>query len=527
MYFQKKYKTEISTEPVEIPHENDILLGRGGFNNKHIGNEQLRQFALERVQTYSQCTTKKNKMNMIRELLMIIRNLDPPGRFLRQQGTKGFWYEAGDKFAREKVSQVYRDAMAALKRRTTTTLPPQDVGEDVHEDVHRDVHEDDKDDGGVENHEQQPQQQQQQQQPQQEYHLDEAHLQQMITPVLHEASFPYPRSIPPSDSVPSAFDPTTSQDILNQFFSCPCPPPLPPSSLQQTGLMDAASSTAYDTTVAHAFSMKEEDATTTSTSKMTADAFYNAWEAYRATTSSSCATESSVSFNRLVMQQQETTPQSTVQTSNVKSRTSYYGRTKKISPPTKLLVHERKNTRCTLPTESSYTTSSFAGTFSELETGLTTTAELLHNHDNDHHDTILQSYNDLHGKQDFPITSDELEEMNLGRDSNDDEEEEDFDLSTTFYEKHDEKILPPTKRFASERKEDYAIGRFFKDDNHMEDDDSTSPSFRQQNNMNHLPSYPLNLDKKYDLTNISSEEISNIFMEDELSLDLKDFNMFM
>ena len=111
---------DISIDPVEVPHENDILLGRGGNNNKHIGNEQLRLFAMERVQKYI-LSTKKIKSIMVLDLVSMVRNLNPPGRFLRQ-GTDGLWYEAGNKFAKEKASQVYRDAfIKTLNRRTNDT----------------------------------------------------------------------------------------------------------------------------------------------------------------------------------------------------------------------------------------------------------------------------------------------------------------------------------------------------------------------------------------------------------------------
>lgn len=120
MSAKKKICFDISTDPVEVPHENDILLGRGGNNNKHIGNEQLRLFAMERVHKYS-LGTKKIKSIMVLDLVSLIRNLDPPGRFLRQ-GTDGLWYEAGNKFAKEKASQVYRDAFVkTLSRRTNDT----------------------------------------------------------------------------------------------------------------------------------------------------------------------------------------------------------------------------------------------------------------------------------------------------------------------------------------------------------------------------------------------------------------------
>jgi hypothetical protein len=68
---------------VEVPHENDILLGRGGNNNKHIGNEQLRLFAMEGVQKYS-LSTKKIKSIMVLDLVSMVRNLNPPGRFLQK-----------------------------------------------------------------------------------------------------------------------------------------------------------------------------------------------------------------------------------------------------------------------------------------------------------------------------------------------------------------------------------------------------------------------------------------------------------
>jgi hypothetical protein len=103
---------EISGEPIYHPHENDILLGRGGNNNKHIGNEQLRVMALDRVHKYMKCT-KTQKTRMVHELVASMKNLDPPARFLRRNSS-GEWFEASNKFAKEKVSQVFRDALAKI-----------------------------------------------------------------------------------------------------------------------------------------------------------------------------------------------------------------------------------------------------------------------------------------------------------------------------------------------------------------------------------------------------------------------------
>ena len=52
-----------------IPHDNDILMGRGGKNNQHSGNEKLRQ-----VCTFSQ-QTKKTKWLLLdakRSLLLLL-----------------------------------------------------------------------------------------------------------------------------------------------------------------------------------------------------------------------------------------------------------------------------------------------------------------------------------------------------------------------------------------------------------------------------------------------------------------------
>lgn len=95
-----------------VPHDNDVLLGRGGNNNKHIGNEKLRLMARSLVSEYSKAT-KKQKSNMSRELVHRIRNMSPPGRFLRKCALSDEWEDAGDAVAREKVSQALRDAVSS------------------------------------------------------------------------------------------------------------------------------------------------------------------------------------------------------------------------------------------------------------------------------------------------------------------------------------------------------------------------------------------------------------------------------
>lgn len=52
-------------------------------------------------------------------LVQKVRELDPPGRFLKQDSTTLIWKDVGDVLAREKTSQVLRDAVKSYKK-----LPP-------------------------------------------------------------------------------------------------------------------------------------------------------------------------------------------------------------------------------------------------------------------------------------------------------------------------------------------------------------------------------------------------------------------
>jgi len=92
------------------PHGHDVLMGRGGKNNQWCGNEKLRTMARSQAENY-RMSSKKGKSYISRELVRRVRELDPPGRFLKKDDA-GFWEDVGDEVAREKASQVLRDAVA-------------------------------------------------------------------------------------------------------------------------------------------------------------------------------------------------------------------------------------------------------------------------------------------------------------------------------------------------------------------------------------------------------------------------------
>jgi hypothetical protein len=72
-------KDRLKLPDIAEPHANDVLMGRGGKNNQHVGNEKLRVIARKRCNEY-QIASKKGKSTISRELVKVVRDMVPPGR---------------------------------------------------------------------------------------------------------------------------------------------------------------------------------------------------------------------------------------------------------------------------------------------------------------------------------------------------------------------------------------------------------------------------------------------------------------
>jgi hypothetical protein len=68
------------TQVIIEPHDHDVLMGRGGRNNQHSGNEMLRQFGRVQGENY-RVASKKGKSALSRLLVRQMRELDPPARY--------------------------------------------------------------------------------------------------------------------------------------------------------------------------------------------------------------------------------------------------------------------------------------------------------------------------------------------------------------------------------------------------------------------------------------------------------------
>jgi hypothetical protein len=85
----------------------DVLFGRGGQTNRHIGNLRYRDIiALHRADYVR--ASKVEKPNVARRIVKAIRTGKNPGRFLRK-GDDGKWQEVSDKEAAWKASQALRE----------------------------------------------------------------------------------------------------------------------------------------------------------------------------------------------------------------------------------------------------------------------------------------------------------------------------------------------------------------------------------------------------------------------------------
>ena len=102
-------KDESSVYPltdIEDPTANDVLLGNGRAVNEHAGNKLYRQWVDAKRNEYNTCPSSKKKI-VAMNIVKAWRALDPPGRFLKKDGTTKLWHDVGDAKAREKFSQAF------------------------------------------------------------------------------------------------------------------------------------------------------------------------------------------------------------------------------------------------------------------------------------------------------------------------------------------------------------------------------------------------------------------------------------
>ena len=100
---------------VESIDDNDVLCGRGGATNSHIGNEKFRDLVAAQKVEYMRAP-KRDKPMVSRGIVRAVRNQKPPGRFLAKDEVGGLWFDIGDQKAQEKTSQALREGAPRIRR---------------------------------------------------------------------------------------------------------------------------------------------------------------------------------------------------------------------------------------------------------------------------------------------------------------------------------------------------------------------------------------------------------------------------
>jgi hypothetical protein len=87
---------------------NDVLCGRGGATNNHLGNKRFRAIVVEYQYEYLEAK-KKEKAVIARQIVERIKKSG--GRFLKRDATSDVWVEVTPKKATEKTSQALREGL--------------------------------------------------------------------------------------------------------------------------------------------------------------------------------------------------------------------------------------------------------------------------------------------------------------------------------------------------------------------------------------------------------------------------------
>ena len=90
-------------------NNNDVLSGRGGLTNHHPGNILFRNLVKAKQADYVRAS-RHEKAYIARDIVGIMKKLDPPGRFLKKDPKDpNKWIEIDDKQAKQKAKQALRD----------------------------------------------------------------------------------------------------------------------------------------------------------------------------------------------------------------------------------------------------------------------------------------------------------------------------------------------------------------------------------------------------------------------------------
>ena len=96
------------------PGPSHVICAKGKQPKEHRANILLKSLVKANLDEYSECSTKLERSFIVSRILKTIRQ---DGGFVRQ--VEGRWYEVGDRNAREKIGQAFRDLLHTQFRSST------------------------------------------------------------------------------------------------------------------------------------------------------------------------------------------------------------------------------------------------------------------------------------------------------------------------------------------------------------------------------------------------------------------------
>ena len=109
----------LAVKRIRTPHAHDVLSGRGGGINGHEGNIQFRAWVAERKNDYNLAPNKAEKARVAHGVIALVKNQNPPGRFLQKDptavGAGSWWVEVDEDKMMAKTSQALREGAPLIR----------------------------------------------------------------------------------------------------------------------------------------------------------------------------------------------------------------------------------------------------------------------------------------------------------------------------------------------------------------------------------------------------------------------------
>jgi hypothetical protein len=99
------------------PGSCDVICSKGKEAKQHPANQWLRRLIKENLEEYSRCPSKLERSFIVSRIMRTIRDASPDGGFVRN--LNGVWHEVGDRNAREKIGQAFRDLLHTKYKSST------------------------------------------------------------------------------------------------------------------------------------------------------------------------------------------------------------------------------------------------------------------------------------------------------------------------------------------------------------------------------------------------------------------------